>query len=1036
MLSCVCVFSCLSLPVMLRAVLNKAAVESARQPAIKTSPTTTTGTPSRTPSTPASLVSPVNSTHHSSTLPLQSSALAERGVHNPMLTSLLESDAMGPGSATELFDSLRQKRVIGTASDLAAMKRQSSVDDVYGTGTAATRSAALVNMTPPISRSFSVPASVSPPRPSIKLEPASSLVFSNLNQMVSTPVDHVRTPKSSTSELVSLLSSDDFSGGGANASNSSVENQLDFNTSSKSLPFMSADGKTSAAGMSWSCVSDSDVGMDWETLGTTSDDLRQSKSAASKNGQMMRNSLSAGSSGIKTELATVHDGATAGLVSAAPHNKPPITVKLSRVQKQSSQRRATPDVKERGGKTSHGPKLNSSVVDSLSSEVDVEVDSLTSTATSVSSTSPGRASASPRLTGDGIGPSDVAKVGEKRQRLVGGSKAVGMPAEKKRRSDEGRKMSRKIYEFDDDNDVFVNAGGGGQSGRISTIKITKSEGRLQIQKSGTMAGLGSRPLHKSMSCASGQVSGSTVRLGRPPGFPLRPVVRSKSLVTPKSDSKAIGLPRVKPSLTAVNSATVVPAVSAAAKPPVSNATKSATNSTTAVTKSKSVQPPAKRKGSLTAVIEKLREGVSAGAEPDKKVLYDDIRLAIIREGNKPSTPTRELSSSSSSLSLSKSSMSATKRPSDIAKEPSVRLAVPVRKLPVPIPAGSQLSEVGRGPVAMVRFTAPPASPPTTASDHRSHHPQQSDVHQVPKIPRDQTIAVDKHPGGLQSLRPSISISRTSDAEAVEASRLLSQPVIRMIRPPVSGTVLPARASPVTSETSSRAKTPDVARRGDQLVDASDDVSDRLQPARHFLDAMAHRSRVCDSSVVIERRLSPPRSPSPPHSTVASGTVDLTRPKFVDDSGRSSSEVVSGSVCGTPEPSNVPVDLSSDTRQHDSSAVHFRTPSDVSLRSSSTRSPSATGSPVASLIIDCYPGSPVLMSASTAVSSPVATSVSDAATSVPSDVDESSRAEMCRRQSASPTMSVGDTSATDIDDDLMNEALIMSADVSNEQLGKL
>jgi len=135
-----------------------------------------------------------------------------------------------------------------------------------------------------------------------------------------------------------------------------------------------------------------------------------------------------------------------------------------------------------------------------------------------------------------------------------------------------------------------------------------------------------------------------------------------------------------------------------------------------------------------------------------------------------------------------------------------------------------------------------------------------------------------------------------------------------------------------------------------------------------------------------------------------------------------------------------VDLSADSgissKQTATSAAHFRTPSDISLRSDSTRSPPATGSPVASLIIDCFPGSPVLLSSSNAVSSPITTSISDTATSVPSDTDDSSRADMCRRQSVSPVMSVGETATADIDDDLMNEALMLSAEVSNDQLGKL
>jgi len=1053
------VFRCLSLPVMLRAVLSKAASESAHQPVSQpvlkkppTPPTTTAG-PQRTASnlsmvtTASSICLPLPA----NTPPLKLVAPSgERGEHNPMLTSLLESDALTPsggGGSSESFDGLRQKRV--SISDAVAMKRQSSVGEVLNASAASTRPAAppfSANKTPPVSRSYSMPVPPSSPRQAEKLETISLLPFSDTKPQMSTPADSSRTfstPRSSTSELIHLLSSDDFAGPTPSVSSLGAKSQFDFNGSSELLPGapVSVSGRTSSASMDWSNSSAADVTVDWETSSTTSDDVRHK----SKNSQMVRNSLPAG--GIKTEPTAVHDGATAGLV--AVHDKPPITVKFSRrILKPSAQRRSTPDsdntaadraaVKERA-KAPQTPKLNSTMSDMIPPEsVDFEVDSLTSAVSSVASSSSGRSSASPRLPGGGTGPPEISKPGEKRPRVVG-HKLMGAPAEKKRRSDEGRKMSRKIYEFDDDNDVFVS--GGNQSGKISTIKITKSEGRLQIQKSGAGLSPGSRPVHKSMSSASGQVSGSAVRLGRPPGFPLRPVVRTKSVMTPKSDSKAVGLPvaRMKPSPTAVSSGGMMPTSSSSivAKPAVANTTKSSTNSTAAVTKSKSLQPTAKRKGSLSAVIEKLSKGASAGAEPDKKVLYDDIRLAIIREGNKPSTPTREMSSSSSS-SLNKSSISATKRP-DAVKDSAVRLTVPVRK--PPISSGPQVTDVvGRGQAAMVRFTAPPASPPSAASDQRPPHSVQSDILIVPKIPREQSA--DRPPSAsLQSLRPTVALSRMSEIEASETGTRgpLTPTVMRMIRPPVSNSVLPAKSSPVSSETTARTRTPDpyVGRGVDPAlmpsVETPEELSDRFHPARHFMDAMAHSSRICDNNVVVERRLSPPRSPSP-----TPGTLDLSNPTVIEtnDSNRASAEITSsltGSVSNAFDSLNLPVDLSAvssaSSRQSDTSGVQFRTPSDVSLPSASTRSPSAAGSPVASLIIDCFPGSPVLMS-SNAVSSPVATSASDTVTSVPSDMDD------CRRQSTSPVTSTGETSTTDIDDDLMNEALIMSANVSHDQLGKL
>jgi len=1061
------VFRCLSLPVMLRAVLSKAASEPARQPVSQpvlkkppTPPTTTAG-PQRTHST-SSIVTTTSSTcpplFVNTPPPLKLSVPSgDRGEHNPMLTSLLESESLTPsGGSSESLNSLRQKRV--SLSDAISMKRQSSGGEVLNANAPSTRRVApsfSANKTPPVSRSYSMPVAPGSPRQAVKLETISLLPFSDTKPLMSTPTDSSRsfsTPRSSSSELVNLLSSDDFAGPTSSTPDLGAKSQFDFNGSSELFPGVpvSTSGRTSA-GMDWSNSSAADVVMDWETSSTSSDDTHQK----SKNANMVRNSLPAG--GIKTEPTVVHDGATAGLV--AVQDKPPITVKITRhILKPSAQRRYTPDTdstvdrataKERA-KPSQAPKVNSTISDMIPPEsVDFEVDSLTSAVSSVASSSSGRSSASPRLPGGGTGPPEISKPGEKRPRVVG-HKLLGAPAEKKRRSDEGRKMSRKIYEFDDDNDVFVS--GGSQSGKISTIKITKSEGRLRIQKSGAGLGPSSHPVHKSVSSDSGQVSGSAVRLGRPPGFPLRPVVRTKSVMTPKSELKAVGLPvaRMKPSPTAVSCGGIMPTSSSpiVAKPAVAYTTKSSTNTTAAIAKSKSLQPTAKRKGSLSAVIEKLSKSTSAGAEPDKKVLYDDIRLAIIREGNKPSTPTREMSSSLSS-SLSKSSISSTKRP-DTAKESSVRLTAPVRK--PPISSGPQVTDFGRGQASMVRFTAPPASPPSAVNDQRPPHSVQSDILIVPKIPREQSFN-RQLPGSLQSLHPTVAVSRMSEIEAGETGTRgpLTPTVMRMIRPPVSVSVVPpAKSSPVSGDTAARTKTPDVPYVGRgvdpasmQSVETPEEISERFHPARHFLDAMAHSSRMCDSNVVVERRLSPPRSPSPTPAAVQSGTLDLSKPTIIEtsDSNRASNEIMSsvtGSVSSALD-SNLPVDLSADSnsssRQPSTSAAHFRTPSDVSLRSNSTCSPSAAGSPVASLIIDCFPGSPVLMT-SNAVSSPIATSASDTAMSVPSDTDDSSRPEMPRRQSMSPVTSTGETSATDIDDDLMNEALIMSANVSQDQLGKL
>jgi len=1049
---------------MLRAVLNKAALEASRmpvsQPTIKKPPTppTTTAGPQQTPSTSSVVItsSPVCLPLIANVSLTKSSVSGERGQHNPVLTSLLESDAAAPVVGTEKSLDVLQRKRTNQSDMMTAVKRQASVDDALNVSAALTRPAApfRANTTPPISRSYSVPVQNCIPRPSIKVEPVPLLSFSNTKPLMSTPADlgqDLSTPRSSTSELINLLSGD-FVSRDTNMSDVSCENQFDFNGSLKSMPSVPAvavASRASTLSVDWSNFSSVAMSVDWETSSTVSDDLRQ-KSVTSKNSQIMRNSLPAG--GIKTEPTTVHDGATVGLVAA--RNKPPITVKFSRhILKPAPQRRSVPDsdssadraAAKEHAKAAPPAKLNATMPELATTEsLDFEVNSLTSVVSSIASSSPGRSSASPRLPGGGTGPPpEMSKPGEKRPRVIG-NKLIGVPAEKKRRSDEGKKMSRKIYEFDDDNDVFVS--GGNQSGKISTIKITKSEGRLQIQKSGTVAGPGSRPVHKSMS-SSGQVSGSAVRLGRPPGFPLRPVVRSKSMMTPKSDSKGLGLPvvRTKPSPTVVSSGGIMLTSPSISKVTVANTTKSSTNSSAGGAKSKVVQSNIKRKGSLSAVIEKLSKGVSAEAVPDKK-LYDDIRLAIIREGNKPSTPTREMSSSSSSL-LSKSNISIAKRP-DMVKESSARLTAPIRK---PVSSGSQVADVARSQAAVVRFTAPPASPPSAATEQRPPQSLFSDVQVIPKISREQTAAAESKQlaSSIQSLRPSVAVSRLSDVELSDSVGRGTTPVMHVVRPPVTCTVPSVKSSPsVSSETIARTKTPDayIGRGIDPptsmlSVETSEEISERFHPPRHFMDAMAHSSRVCASNVV-ERRLSPPRSPSPPASTIQPGTLDHIHTAIINtsDSNRTSPESVTGSVSGTHETSNLPVDLSADSgvgsRQPETLAGHFHNSSDASLRSSSTRSPSGTGSPVASLIIDCFPGSPVLMSSSNAVSSPVTTSMSDTATSLPSDTDDSSRADMCQRQLASPVTSIGETASADIDDDLMNEALMMSADVSNDQLGKL
>ena len=172
--------------------------------------------------------------------------------------------------------------------------------------------------------------------------------------------------------------------------------------------------------------------------------------------------------------------------------KPPITMKLKKpkvVQKNSPQTHMMVS----GGSVIGGEVNKGQTNDSIS-EIDLsadnEVDSLVSngslavTDDSTTPTPPG--APSPRLYPPG--PRSDGPKAEKRPRVPKGDGSGGGPVEKKaKHGDAPRKASKKqrVYEFDEDNDGHSPAGGGNME-KIGTIKITSSNGRLQIQNSGVI----------------------------------------------------------------------------------------------------------------------------------------------------------------------------------------------------------------------------------------------------------------------------------------------------------------------------------------------------------------------------------------------------------------------------------------------------------------------------------------------------------------------------------------------------------------------
>lgn len=240
---------------------------------------------------------------------------------------------------------------------------------------------------------------------------------------------------------------------------------------------------------------------------------------------------------------------------------------------------------------------------------------------------------------------------------------------------------QKIYDFDDENEIINGDDSGKAECQVfpTMIKITKSGGTLRIQETPKV---NSTPIEVNKNIVGESVSSlpnvgtskiiklpekgsSNVKLSvNQQHVNNRVLNRSKSDSHSsfgsrgKSDSKLYKTAMIKlkpvcvPASACLMTGTSRPrgtqsVVVASCKPTLPNSI--------ALSKSKSL--PKSGKGSLSAVIDKLTRqhslpaggiGTTVDSSFDRvsqqKDLYDAIRLEIIREGNKPSTPTKEINS--------------------------------------------------------------------------------------------------------------------------------------------------------------------------------------------------------------------------------------------------------------------------------------------------------------------------------------------------------------------------------------------------------
>ncbi|ELT99582.1 hypothetical protein CAPTEDRAFT_224076 [Capitella teleta] len=265
-------------------------------------------------------------------------------------------------------------------------------------------------------------------------------------------------------------------------------------------------------------------------------------------------------------------------------------------------------------------------------------------------------------------------------------------------------------------------------------------------------------------------------------------------------------------------------------------------------------PPPRKKGSLSAVIDKLTK--QQKGPTDRKEAYDAIRLQIIREGNKPSTPTKELLEGSFKSSQGKKpgSLSGMKT---IPKVPKTSSSTPshlqnktaqipgrrspsVNAKPAQAPSNnSQKPALNSIPSAIPSKAVPPTSRPNTASPKGDPSSRPKDIllsknqpiqsppqTELPSPSRASvpTIPLVKQTSKAQATPPPVMHSR--DPRTLGPSKVPPKPsasAVTFTESPASPT--PENRGPSKQEDKAKAAAAAAAAKGEDA------------PNRHFLDAV-------------------------------------------------------------------------------------------------------------------------------------------------------------------------------------------------------
>ena len=385
--------------------------------------------------------------------------------------------------------------------------------------------------------------------------------------------------------------------------------------------------------------------------------------------------------------------------SGRPPEKEKITVKLRTIMKDpgaSSPHNVVDVVRKEKSKSSR------SGGEKGEANSDNEVAQITS---SISNTNSGISSSSPRILSSHKVESKERVRSEKKKRSSKVSDGEKSEKKRKRTTEEAKKdllsKKQKIYDFEDSEPPGDNYRVDRQHvGKPTTIKITTTGGKMHISNrpasasSSSSSPITAKPKSSSPSTLKNlkhnHDKSASPKLGR--SSSSQKYNRSKSEGAGSGpgngDPKLLRTPSIKlkplPLPVTCNATTPTSSTAKSSQSPVTNSTRtsnSAPNSASQSSSKNKVVVGHGRKGSLSAVIDKLKKqhtqtksghghdgkDVEKGAGVQHgKAFYDSLRLAIIREGNKPSTPTKEVATFKSSHIANKR-LDATKIPLESKK---------------------------------------------------------------------------------------------------------------------------------------------------------------------------------------------------------------------------------------------------------------------------------------------------------------------------------------------------------------------------------